>query len=73
MRDLRNRFGFLLVIDDLRELDSVAKKFTLDFDDASQYVGAKKTIWSSLVHHIFQVCHLYEVLRFGHDFFISRH
>jgi predicted nucleic acid-binding protein len=31
-----------LGIDDLRELDSVAKKFALDFDDAYQYVVAKK-------------------------------
>jgi hypothetical protein len=31
-----------LGIDDLRELDTVAKKFTLDFDDAYQYVVAEK-------------------------------
>jgi hypothetical protein len=31
-----------LGIDDLRELDTFAKKFTLDFDDAYQYVVAEK-------------------------------
>ncbi|MDI6886052.1 MAG: PIN domain-containing protein [archaeon] len=31
-----------LGIDDLRELDTVAKTFTLDFDDAYQYVVAEK-------------------------------
>jgi hypothetical protein len=30
------------LFDDLRELDTVAKMFTLDFDDAYQYVAAEK-------------------------------